>query len=188
VTDITEITKCGNPSFPLSAAVSHTHQHTEASGPVLSSNVQKGFMRKKTLMLAALFAATALVATGCGGDDSSDEETPTKAAYIEQADAICTSTVKEISAIAKDLPNDIESPEVQTAISDEVVPRYQDELTELRDLTPPEGDEDTTASIYDAVEEALQKVEDDPSALDEEDTFADANQQAVDYGLEVCGS
>ncbi len=145
-------------------------------------------MKKKSLLLATLFAATALVATGCGGDDSSDEEAPTKAAYIEQADAVCTSTLTEISAIAEDLPNDINSPEVQTAITEEVLPRYQDELVELRDLTPPEGDEDSTASIYDAVEEALQKVEDDPSALDEEDTFSDANQQAQDYGLEVCGS
>ncbi|MGK2932616.1 MAG: hypothetical protein ACSLFD_07595 [Solirubrobacterales bacterium] len=145
-------------------------------------------MKKTSLLFAALLATTALAVAGCGGDDSSDEEAPTKAAYIEQADALCSESVTEIQTISEDLPNDLESPEVQTAISDEILPIYQEELTQLRELTPPEGDEDTTAAIYDSVEEALAAVEEDPSAIGDESTFADSNEQAQAYGLEVCGS
>ncbi|MGK2954451.1 MAG: hypothetical protein ACSLFI_02105 [Solirubrobacterales bacterium] len=145
-------------------------------------------MNKRFLSLAAILAASAFVAIGCGGSDDSSADAPTKTAYITEADDICSATLTDIEAVAKELPNDIESPEVQAAITDEILPMYQEELTELRALTPPEGEEETTASIYDAVEEALQKVEDDPSTIGDEEVFGDANQQAQDFGLKVCGS
>ncbi|MDQ2700779.1 MAG: hypothetical protein M3Y23_05560 [Actinomycetota bacterium] len=148
-------------------------------------------MNKRLLtLLAALLSAGALVAAGCGGDDdsSSDEPAPTQAAYIEEADAICAEDQTELQEITADLPNDIEAPESQAAISDEILPLYQDQVGELRDITPPEGDEDTTAAIYDSVEEALAKIEEDPSALGDAATFEEANTLATDYGLTVCGS
>ena len=147
-------------------------------------------MNKKLLsLLVALFATTALVAA-CGGDDdsSSDEPAPTKAAYITEADGVCESDQAEFEEIVAELPNDIEAEESQTGISDEVLPLYQDQLEELRAITPPEGDEDTTAAIYDAVDEALSKIEEDPSALGDSATFEEANTLATDYGLTVCGS
>ena len=149
---------------------------------------QKGSMNKKLLsLLVALFATTALVAA-CGGDDSSDEPAPTKAAYIEEADAVCASDQSEFEEIVADLPNDIEAEESQTAITDEIVPLYRDQVEELRAITPPEGDEDTTAAIYDAVDSALDAIDEDPSALGDASTFEEANNLATEYGLEVCGS
>jgi hypothetical protein len=147
-------------------------------------------MNKKLLTFVTLLSVTVLFAAGCGGDDdsSSDEPAPTKAAYIADADAICEAGQSDFEAIVKDLPNDIEAPESQAAISDEIVPLYRDQIEQLRALTPPEGDEEATARIYDAVEEAVDKVEEDPSALDEVVTFEEANTLATDYGLEVCGN
>ncbi len=147
-------------------------------------------MKKKLLTSVALLSVAALFAAGCGGDagSSSDEPAPTKAAYITDADAICKAGQSDFEAIVKDLPNDIEAPESQAAISDEIVPLYRDQIEQLRALTPPEGDEEATARIYDAVEEAVDKVEEDPSALDEVVTFEEANTLATDYGLEVCGN
>jgi hypothetical protein len=153
-------------------------------------------LNKRLLSLAALLAASVLIAAGCGGsdDDSSDsgsdstEAAPTKAAYIEQADGLCAADEDKINAVAADLPQDINAPEVQDAITDELLPIYQEQLTALRDLTPPEGDEDATAAIYDALEDALTQVEEDPSTLASEDLFADANAKAEAFGLEVCGS
>jgi hypothetical protein len=147
-------------------------------------------MNKKLLASAALLFLSALFATGCGGgdDSGSDEPAPTKAAYIVEADAICTAGLEDFEVIVEDLPNDIEAPESQAAISDEIVPLYRDQIEQLRALTPPEGDEDTTAAIYDAVEDGVDKVEQDPSALDEVATFEEANALAIDYGLEVCGN
>jgi hypothetical protein len=147
-------------------------------------------MNKKLLTFVALLSVTVLFAAGCGGgdDSSSDEPAPTKAAYIADADAICEAGQSDFEAIVKDLPNDIEAPESQAAISDEIVPLYRDQIEQLRALTPPEGDEEATAGIYDAVEEAVDEVEEDPSALDEVATFEAANNLAIEYGLEVCGN
>lgn len=140
--------------------------------------------------MAALLAASALIAVGCGGSDdsSSDEPAPTKAAYITDADAICAADTETISKLAADLPNDINDPAVTDAITNDILPIYQEQLTELRDLTPPEGEEDTTAAIYDALEEGLNKVEEDPTLLGDTDTFADANEKASAFGLEACSS
>jgi len=147
-------------------------------------------MNKKLLsLLIALFATTALVAA-CGGDDdsSSDEPAPTKAAYIEEADAICAADQAEFEEITTDLPNDIEAEESQAAITDEILPLYRDQVEALRAITPPEGDEDATSAIYDSVDTALDAIEEDPSALGDQATFEEANTLATDYGLKVCGS
>jgi len=148
-------------------------------------------MNKKLLsLLVALFATTALVAA-CGGDDdsSSDEPAPTKAAYITEADGICSDGSTTIQDIQADLPSqDINDPAVQEIITNEVLPVYDEQLNSLRDLTPPEGDEEATAAIYDALESALQAVEDDPAAIGEASAFQEANTLAADYGLTVCGS
>ena len=148
-------------------------------------------MHKKFLSLAALLAASALIAAGCGGSDDSsdsDEPAPTKAAYITEADAVCQSDQAKFEEIAADLPDDIEADESQAAISDEIVPLYHDQIEKLRAITPPEGDEDATAAIYDAVDDSLSKLEEDPSALADSSTFDEANTLATDYGLTVCGN
>jgi len=147
-------------------------------------------MNKKLLTLAALLSVAALFAAGCGGDDdsSSGEPAPTKAAYIVKADAICTAGQTDFEAIVQDLPGDIEAPESQAAIVDAIVPLYRDQIEQLRALTPPEGDEETTATIYDAVDEATDVIEENPSALGPDNLFDEANTLATDYGLQVCGN
>lgn len=147
-------------------------------------------MNKKLLtLLAALFATSALIAAGCGGDDSSsDEPAPTKAEYITQADDICAADQEEIQTAAADVSGDPSDPATQEVVTNDVLPIYQDQLDELRGLTPPEGDEEATEGIYNALEEALSAVEEDPAAIGDPTTFADANEQATEYGLEVCGA
>jgi len=145
-------------------------------------------MKKSLLTLLALLGASLLVATGCGGDDSSEESAPTKADYIAQADDICAADQEEIQTAAADVSGDPDDPATQEVVTNDVLPIYQDQLDELRALTPPEGDEEATGGIYDALEEALAAIEEDPAAIGDPTTFADANEQAVDYGLEVCGA
>lgn len=144
-------------------------------------------MKKTLLAFFALLAATMLVATGCGGDDSSDDA-PTKAEYITQADDICAADQEEIQTAAADVSGDPSDPATQEVVTNDVLPIYQDQLDELRGLTPPEGEEDATEGIYDALEEALAAIEEDPAAIGDPTTFADANEQAVAFGLEVCGA
>ena len=140
-------------------------------------------------LLAALFATSALIVAGCGGDDSSDDEpAPTKAEYITQADDICVADQEEIQTAAADVSGDPDDPATQEVVTNDVLPIYQDQLAELRDLTPPEGDEDATEAIYSALEEALAAVDEDPAAIGDPTVFAEANDLATEYGLKECGN
>ena len=73
-------------------------------------------------------------------------------------------------------------------VTDVLVPGVQSQIDGIRDLTPPEGDEDTVDSILDAAQKANDEVADDPSSIaGNNDPFADANQQAKAYGFKECG-
>ncbi len=149
----------------------------------------KRSLRSKPLAVVALLSIGGLLAVGCGGgDSSSDEAAPDKATYVAEADAICAAGRSTIEAIVQDLPAEIEAPESQAAITDEIVPLYRDQVARLRALTPPEGDEEKVAAIYDAVDSAVDTAEADPKALGQADPFTEANRLAVEYGFEACGS
>jgi nucleotide-binding universal stress UspA family protein len=69
-----------------------------------------------------------------------------------------------------------------------VIPRINKEVESIRALGPP--DEEAEA-IVDAAEEALEKGEEDPKSLLEEESagpFAKVNKLSREYGLTVCGS
>ena len=75
-------------------------------------------------------------------------------------------------------------------IVDTLVPIYRDEFEQLRALTPPAGDEDTIAAIYDAGEEGIAQIEEDPASFQQSGEVAgleEAAQLAGEYGLQVCG-
>jgi hypothetical protein len=144
-------------------------------------------MNKSLLSLAALLAATMLIAA-CGADDSSDEPAPTKTEYIAEADQICADDQETIQAAVADVDQDLSNPDTQDAITNDVLPVYQEQLDKLRGLTPPEGEEEATEELYNSLEEALTAIEEDPTAIGDPDTFADANEQANEFGLEVCGA
>ena len=140
----------------------------------------------------ACAAAVALLATGagCGGDD---EEPLSKAEYINQADAICKKLSaegeKQTEEMFKDLgPSEEPSEEQLTSFVEDVLgPNIRRQVDELRELSPPEADEDTVDAIYDELEEGLAKIEEDPKVLfSKDDPLEPANDAAADYGLEDC--
>jgi hypothetical protein len=152
-------------------------------------------MNKKFLTFAALLSITTLFAVGCGGDDgssdggssSSDEAAPTKAAYIEEADAICTASMSEIDALDSETADTAES---QAAMVEETLVLLRDQIEQLRALTPPEGDEDETAAIFDAYEDLLVLGEENPGSADPgavDEVLAEAAALSSEYGFEVCG-
>ena len=147
------------------------------------------FKRYGCAIAIALVAAGA--GAGCGGDD--DEEALSKAEFIEQGDAICKKAAaegeKEADAMFADLgPNEEPSDEqLTTFVEDVLKPNVEGQLNDLRDLTPPEEDEDTVNAVYEKVETGLAKLEDDPKTiLSDEDPLSDANQAAEDYGFKEC--
>jgi len=166
-------------------------------------------------MPLALALAAGLIAAGCGDDDDETTTTTTSSAtttagatgatgatgeplskeeFIAEADAICKAGDREIDSQAQEFFPEGGSPgtaEEEAFVTEVLVPGVQEELDGIGALTPPEGDEDEVAAILDAAQEAIDQLEEDPSALtgagSGPDPFAEANQLATDYGLKVCG-
>jgi hypothetical protein len=143
-------------------------------------------LRKAPILLVPALLAGTLLA-GCGGDDS-----PSKADYVKDANAICKKTNDEINTAAKKEFGNQRPSQKQTTnfINETAIPGVEDELSQLRDLDAPSGDEDTVNAIYDAAEEGLNKAKQDPSLLVQNNppAFDKANKLAKDYGLTVCAS
>ncbi len=156
-------------------------------------------MNKALLAAAAALVAVAALVTGCGGGDDTTDATVTltKAEFIKQGDAICKEGNAEIEAgfedfaEANDIPQNQEPSKTQGVeiVKSVIVPGVKQQAEEIRALGAPEGEEEQVEDLLDSLDAAVAEAEEDPEALFEEnsDPFADANQQATDYGFEVCG-
>jgi hypothetical protein len=164
---------------------------------------------KIVVMLAALLALAALVA-GCGGGGSSSSsgsdttstesgdssgEVPTKAAFIKEADKICTDDEdelnEEITAFAKEKgisTSEEPAEDVQVELFHELVlPNIARQAEDLAALTPPEGDEATIEELTDTLSEEVAEAEEE-TGLPGEETLKGATDQARAYGFKSCGS
>jgi hypothetical protein len=146
------------------------------------------------MKLRAALALTAVVAfgaiaAGCGssGDDSSTSDL-TKAEFITKADAICQQGNQEIENAAKQQfggSGRPSGPEVSQFITQSVIPNTQSQVDQIRALGAPSGDEDQINKMLDTVEADVEKAK---AAGDiNEQTFAEGNALARQYGLKVCG-
>ena len=144
------------------------------------------------MRLARATAAAAVLALGaCGG-----EERLSKAEYVRRADAICGKYERRLDAIPeprelRDVPDFIERG----------IPLARDEVEELEELRPPEGDEEEVERLLAQVKEtiaALERLGDaaaarDVAAAEEaaarvEEAGDRAAKLAREYGLDECGS
>jgi hypothetical protein len=171
--------------------------------------------RKIGVTLVALAALVAVVA-GCGGGGSSSSSTagdsttsggsteadsggaaPSKAAFIKEADKLCSKAEAELSeeviAYAEDNGIDIEkeeepSEDQQTEIYEQIVlPNIARQAEELEALTPPAGEEETVEDITSTLTSEVEEAEEDPSNLDS-GTLEGAAKKAQAYGLTSCGA
>ncbi len=154
---------------------------------------------------------------GCGGDGDAvttdaDVLVPSKRDYIVQADTVCgqseqgVQTDAEVSlGISADdfkvapsgeivfkagrRPSDAEIREFGIAV---VIPRLREQIADLRALTPPTGDEQEVAAIYDAAEAGIEKLAADPSLFNDEGAVTrelnQAGRLARSYGFFDCGT
>jgi hypothetical protein len=135
---------------------------------------------------SAIAAAVALaLGVGCGDD----EETLTKAEFIEQADAICAAGNEELNSLEPDFGADKNPAEiVDSFVSEELVPVLQAEHDDIEALGAPEGDEAEVESLLASLQGAIDAAEEDPMAfVISDDAFAEADQAAEAYGLKECG-
>ena len=147
-------------------------------------------MKLKTVVL--LFALATLFA-GCGDDEESGDSgdggsAPTKAEFVKEGNAICEKGNAELDAATANFGPQTPPAEVDAFVTDTLVPNVQGQIDDLRELTPPAGDENTVDEMLDTAQDNLDTVEDDPASIRSGDPFAEANQLLRDYGLTVCGS
>lgn len=146
-------------------------------------------MRKPiALGVATLAAALSFGIAACG---SSDDSSLSNEELITQADAICKDYQDQFVAMQEKsgLNNQSSKKEVVAFISDDIVPLYERQVTELQGLEPNEDDAEAYNDIVDTLDSEVQTVSDDPeAALNEENPFAGATAKAKDFGLKVCGA
>ena len=139
------------------------------------------------VVLAATFAMVAC------GSSSSDDNAPSKAEFVKQADAICKKGNQEINQAAKKVFTTKAQPskaEFEKFANETLIPSVQKQVDGVDGLTPPKGDEDQVQAIVDAANQAIAKAKQDPTLMESNktDPLLKANKLAKDYGLKVCGS
>ena len=143
-----------------------------------------------------------LLAAGCGGDDSApvepvpspgDNQGPApldKAAFIDQADAICGETNAALAAL------DAGDPEFQAA---QELLITQSQLDSLESLSPPDQERSVLEEFLSALQDQVDALSlketaleqgDDPATADAEASSAASSAQAAaqDYGFTDCAN
>jgi hypothetical protein len=156
-------------------------------------------------------AVSALIVAGCGDDDDSSgdqgnaggagETTAVQAGslskneFIKRADAICTATIDKRDA---DFPayakrNDIQLSRAEfleraSELANEFyVPRYRKQLEDLRALGVPKGDEEEIEEIFNAMEQTVDEIQEQPKAFVlNPNPFGPISEAAREYGFKIC--
>jgi hypothetical protein len=130
------------------------------------------------------------------GSEESGGSAPTKAAFIKEADAVCSKAdaamTEEITDYAKENGIDLEKGEPSEDQEIEifhavVLPNIGKQAEDIAALTPPEGDEETVEDITNTLSSEIEKAEGEDGIPDEH-TLEEASKKAKAYGLKTCGS
>lgn len=154
-------------------------------------------MNRLIALLAAL-GAIALIAAGCGSDSSTTDSTATltKAEFLKQGNAICAAGNKEINAGFEKFfeenefskKNQPTQADFQEGAEEVVIPSVRKQIDELEELEAPEGEEEKYEALFENAEAQLEKAEENPKLLTDEnnDLFAGVNKEAKALGLGSC--
>lgn len=154
-------------------------------------------MHKTVLLLTLPALAAGLVAAGCGGDDDGGGDALTKEEFIAQGDENCVEADRELEGAEREAFGNFEqgeepsSEQLEQFVRDDLVPNIQGQVDYLRDLNPPEADEEQITEALDTAQDGLDQIEEDPGALDGGpggEQLNDAGQQLQEYGFEQCGN
>jgi hypothetical protein len=158
-------------------------------------------LSKRLIALLAGVMAIAIVAAGCGSSSDSTTDTTvvvlTKTEFIKQGDAICAKGSEALSQEAEDFAkeNNIDTEKPTKKQQEEVIetvvgPALQAQADELSELGAPDGEEDKTTAIVEALESGAEELEDNPGALlgsGGKSPLDKANELANEFGFKQCG-
>lgn len=150
-------------------------------------------------IVLAVAAAALLATAGCGssGDDSTGDDA--RAAFIAEADELCTQSAKSTSsAVDKRLKNldlgesGISNEQLEAIFTEITLPASERLFEKIGDLSPPPDDEEEIDAIVKAGTEAVKESEADPEKLavpiGAGTPFDEVNRLEQKYGFEVCGA
>ncbi|MCI0689633.1 MAG: hypothetical protein L0Y54_20720 [Sporichthyaceae bacterium] len=158
-------------------------------------------MRKLAMPVAAIGLAAAAL-TGCGGGEehinageaasasttASASAAITKAQFLERANAICTAGNTELASSAATLdPASTTEEQFVTFVRQTLIPNVRGQVSDIRALGYPKGDEMTVESMLAEAEQRFTEIEADPMILrGTADPFRELNTRLKDYGLTAC--
>lgn len=129
----------------------------------------KPLTRCRSLVLVLVVALPVASAPGCGGDEETSQTeapAPTRQEFIAQADAICRSAEQDLKAAEGGVyTGDGLDEEEAEFVEEEVIPNFQRQVDEIRELTPPPGDEEKIEAALSAAERDLDDLLEDPSSV-----------------------
>jgi hypothetical protein len=137
----------------------------------------------KLLAILLLVVVAPLAFAACGGSDA-----PSKDEYIAQAGEICQKGDDDLAAaITEEFGDRMPSQQESVSFSEEVViPNIEEQLVALRDLTPPDGDEEALNEIYGTLEAAINQYKEDIDPGNPPEAFLEFDRLIEEYGLEAC--
>ncbi|MGO8905145.1 MAG: hypothetical protein ACLQMH_05910 [Solirubrobacteraceae bacterium] len=140
-----------------------------------------------TVIAGTLLAG--LLAAGCGGSRHSTASTPpaaiTKAEFVTKANEICGGADPALSLATAKLANLHSETQLAAVVRGTFVPSIEAQMSQIRTLGTPPGDQATVQSMLDMALADLQKLKSNP-ALVNTDAFADFAKVAHAYGLTAC--
>jgi hypothetical protein len=147
-------------------------------------------MRGRALWSVMIVAALGLAA--CGGGE---QKAISKDEYLKRAQEVCKKGNADLQKASDSaFPNlkPGEKPtddQIAVFVRKTVVPEIRKQVKALRDLPPPKDSQDKVDKIYDALDQGLDKMNDDPKLLlSGTNVFSKADELGKKYGLSVCAA
>ncbi len=144
-------------------------------------------IRLGRIAVAGMLAA-GLAATGCGSSSKTASTTTaaiTKAEFVAKANAICGKADPVLSAAGAKLEAQPPKSEIEALVRGTYVPSIEAQITGIKALGVPAGEQSTVTSMLALAQADLEKVKADP-ALIATDVFAEFAKVAHPYGLTAC--
>jgi hypothetical protein len=157
------------------------------SEPTVTANAGSGRGRSARMLVAGMLIA-GLGAAGCGGSSSTKTTaapTITKAAFVAKANEICGKADPILSEAAAKLATRPPAAQVAGVVKSTYVPLIENQITGIRALGVPSGDQATVTNMLNLVQADLVKLKSNP-ALVATDVFGDFAKVAHPYGLTAC--
>jgi hypothetical protein len=117
-----------------------------------------------------------------------------KADFVTQANNVCTDYNSKVEDAAANVSADTPQAQQVDLLQTKIIPLMRQEVTDLRNLKPPAGDENEVAAIFNALSTGLDNASNElktnpKHALSTSyDPFAQADKLASTYGLTDCTS